>query len=233
MKSSSSSKQVNLFLESRNARKRAEADVLLLANRLQHLRHEEERAKAKIEETRTRTSQILSLQARNSSIRDRKSVNNYESTLKMDNNRTRLKSMREANRKQIEASRNMLIVHKKKQAQKQREDLRKMGEFKEHRKNALKEANRRKTAEVRCRQEAMRAKRERERKDHIRRLQDEYAKRLQGEALRQQEAEALVLRMEEEENELIQRLQETQNLQRAAYNELANLLSPEDETKIS
>ena len=66
MESSSSypSKQVNLFLESRNARKRAEADVLLLANRLQHLRHEEERAKAKIEETRTNKIEASNMENR-------------------------------------------------------------------------------------------------------------------------------------------------------------------------
>ena len=51
--------QVNLMLESRNARKRAEADVQLLANRLQHLKFEEQRANAKIDETRKRTQQVL------------------------------------------------------------------------------------------------------------------------------------------------------------------------------
>ena len=51
--------QTNLMLESRNARKRAEADVQLLANRLQHLKFEEQRANAKIDETRKRTQQVL------------------------------------------------------------------------------------------------------------------------------------------------------------------------------
>ena len=51
--------KLNLMLESRNARKRAESDVQLLANRLQHLKFEEERAKAKIVETEARTQQVV------------------------------------------------------------------------------------------------------------------------------------------------------------------------------
>lgn len=42
----------NLMLEAKNTRKRAEADVHLLANRLAHLQAEEEKAKKKTEETK-------------------------------------------------------------------------------------------------------------------------------------------------------------------------------------
>ena len=40
------------MIEAKNARKRAEADVHLLANRLAHLQAEEEKARRKTEETR-------------------------------------------------------------------------------------------------------------------------------------------------------------------------------------
>lgn len=42
----------NLMLEAKNTRKRAEADVHLLANRLAHLQAEEEKARKKTEETK-------------------------------------------------------------------------------------------------------------------------------------------------------------------------------------
>lgn len=42
----------NLMLEAKNTRKRAEADVHLLANRLAHLQVEEEKARRKTEEIR-------------------------------------------------------------------------------------------------------------------------------------------------------------------------------------
>ena len=42
----------NLMLEAKNTRKRAEADVHLLANRLAHLQAEEEKARRKTEETK-------------------------------------------------------------------------------------------------------------------------------------------------------------------------------------
>ena len=42
----------NAMLEAKNTRKRAEADVHLLANRLAHLQAEEEKARRKTDETK-------------------------------------------------------------------------------------------------------------------------------------------------------------------------------------
>lgn len=49
----------NAMLEAKNIRKRAEADVHLLANRLAHLKAEEEKARRKTEETKQVQQAVL------------------------------------------------------------------------------------------------------------------------------------------------------------------------------
>ncbi|CAM9481930.1 unnamed protein product, partial [Ectocarpus sp. 12 AP-2014] len=58
----------NLMLEAKNTRKRAEADVHLLANRLAHLQAEEEKARRKTEETKQRAMEIKRLKQQNQQL---------------------------------------------------------------------------------------------------------------------------------------------------------------------
>ena len=60
------------MLNVRNARMRSEYDVNLLRNRLERLRQEERKALKKIEETRRRADQIISLKTRNEETHMRK-----------------------------------------------------------------------------------------------------------------------------------------------------------------
>lgn len=53
------------MLDAKNARKCAEADVQLLANRLSHLRQEEARAQRRIEEANHRANEIEAVKKRN------------------------------------------------------------------------------------------------------------------------------------------------------------------------
>merc|ERR1712098_458892 len=55
-------------LAAKHARKRAEDDAKLLANRIALLKAEEQKAWKKIEETRNRASQIMKLRQRNSEV---------------------------------------------------------------------------------------------------------------------------------------------------------------------
>ena len=61
---------VDAMLRAKNERRRAESDVQLLANRLAHLRAEEEKARRKIEETKKRASEILDMKARNAAVKE-------------------------------------------------------------------------------------------------------------------------------------------------------------------
>lgn len=62
------------MMEARSARRRAEADVKLLKNRINHLKREEKKAVEKIQETKTRANQIISLKKRNESKSKEKNV---------------------------------------------------------------------------------------------------------------------------------------------------------------
>ena len=55
----------SVMCDAKNQRIRSEADMKLLANRIQHLQLAEERARKKIAETKNRTSEIMALKKRN------------------------------------------------------------------------------------------------------------------------------------------------------------------------
>ena len=55
----------SVMCDAKNQRIRSEADMKLLANRIQHLQLAEERARKKIAETKSRTSEIMALKKRN------------------------------------------------------------------------------------------------------------------------------------------------------------------------
>ena len=64
----------DLMLDAKNARKRADCDMQLLANRLAHLRAEEAKAMKKIEETKSRADEIIRLKKENATIHKKKSI---------------------------------------------------------------------------------------------------------------------------------------------------------------
>ena len=89
------------MLDAKNARKRAEADVQLLANRLQHLRVAEERARKKICETKARTGEILSLKKRNMEHQQAKMNFQMERELSVSTEQKRITGQRTAARKSV------------------------------------------------------------------------------------------------------------------------------------
>jgi len=242
---------MNTMLDVRKARKRAEADVQLLANRLQHLRFEEERAHKKIHETKSRTAHVLVSKHRNASGHENKMSSKATSELYQTHERRRVVQARTQQKRYIGESRKMVERERKKQAELQREQTRKLAEHQRQQREAKEEMNRQRAEAIRLHEKAVLEKRERQRLERELRMQQEYCRRVQEEALRQQvrccshyrpsatapsvhtralththsvtitqEAERLVLLMEKEEAELIERLRNTQSLQRAAYDQL-------------
>lgn len=114
---------MNTMLDVRKARKRAEADVQLLANRLQHLRFEEERAHKKIHETKSRTAQVLESKHRNASGHEDKMSSKATSELYQTHERRRVVQARTQQKRFIGESRKMVERERKKQAELQREQV--------------------------------------------------------------------------------------------------------------
>eukprot|EP00411_Alexandrium_monilatum_P031648 CAMPEP_0175364244 /NCGR_PEP_ID=MMETSP0095-20121207/18007_1 /TAXON_ID=311494 /ORGANISM="Alexandrium monilatum, Strain CCMP3105" /LENGTH=266 /DNA_ID=CAMNT_0016662185 /DNA_START=21 /DNA_END=821 /DNA_ORIENTATION=+ len=211
--------QANLSA-AKESRKRAELDAQLLANRIALLKQEEEKAWKKIEETRKRAQEITELRSQNEqkfaakeqfyknkweSIRAAQAQNQY--------NRDKAKAVRDATRSGLQESRAANAVKTKQQSQQflmQKKD----------REAAERQANTDRTNIIKQRKEEAKRRLEEDRLAQLEKFRDDYEARAAQEELLRSRTDALVAKMEKEEMELIQRLQNTQTVQRNAYEEL-------------
>jgi hypothetical protein len=211
--------QTNLT-SAKETRKRAELDAQLLANRIALLKQEEEKAWKKIEETRKRANEITELRDQNEqkfaakeqfykakweSIRAAQTQNAY--------NRDKTKAVRDATKQGLMDAR-MANAHKTKQQSHQ---------FllqKKEREAAERQANIERGNLIKQKKDEAKRKLEEERLAQLEKFREDYEARTAQEELLRARTDALVAKMEKEEMELIQRLQNTQTVQRNAYEEL-------------
>ena len=104
------------MLNVKNARLRSEHDVTLLRNRLERLRQEERKALKKIEETRRRADQIVSLKTRNEENHMRKAIEADYSAKQLERARNRLQGHREGQQDAIRENAETLAQQKKTEA---------------------------------------------------------------------------------------------------------------------
>lgn len=213
----------------KETRKKAELDAQLLANRIALLKQEEDKALKKIEDTQKRAREILELRTDNSSkfeekekhykqrwetIRNAQLQNAYRRDKTKATREANLEALRQAKREQVEAikserSENLL-------AKKGREAL-------------ARSINADRSNHVRAQKEEAKRRLEMHRLKKLDNYQIEYQDRVLREEDLRQRTESLVAKMEKEEMELIQRLQNTQALQRSAYHDLENALDGRSE----
>jgi len=208
----------------KEARKRAELDAQLLANRIALLKQEEEKAWKKIEETRKRANEITTMRGDNEqkyiakekfykqkweSIRTAQQHNAYMREQNKEAKAAVAKSHVEAKGAYVRNAK--LMAHENLMEKKQKEaNERAMNEQRaQYIKKQKDEANRRMEAERQAR---------------LLQYQQDYEARCSEEEMLRARTEALVAKMEKEEMDLIQRLQNTQTVQRNAYEELETAL---------
>merc|ERR1712060_263430 len=95
-----------------------------------------------------------------------------------------------------------------------------MGQQKKERESIERQANIGRTRYIRDRKDEAKRKMEEDRLAQLEKYREDYEARTAQEELLRARTEALVAKMEKEEMELIQRLQNTQSVQRTAYEEL-------------
>jgi len=220
---SNSQMQANLT-GAKEARKRAELDAQLLANRIALLKQEEEKAWKKIEETRKRAQEIMELRSANEqkfaakeqfykakweSIRSAQTQNAY--------NRDRAKVVREA-------TRGGLLEQRMANAQKTKEQSQQYLLQKKDREAGERQANMERGNLIKQKKEEAKRRLEEDRLAQLEKFREDYEARTAQEELLRSRTDALVAKMEKEEMELIQRLQNTQTVQRNAYEELEQAL---------
>lgn len=204
----------------KESRKRAELDAQLLANRIALLKQEEEKAWKKIEETRKRASEIFTLRSQNESkflakenfykekwesIRSAQAQNAYQ--------RDRAKAVRDQVKNSLLDSKKASVHAAKNQAQ---ENLLQ----KKEREAMERQANQNRSNYIKQQRDDSKRKLEQERLSKLEQHHEDYEGRIAQEEMLRQKTEMLVSKMEKEEMELIQRLQNTQTVQRNAYEEL-------------
>jgi len=215
----SSQVQANLT-SAKEARKRAELDAQLLSNRIALLKQEEEKAWKKIEETRKRAGEITDLRKKNEekfvakenfykqkweSIRAAQSTNQ----IKRDQN----KATKDAQKQGLAETRQM-------EARKTKEQSTQHLQAKKDREQHERQANQQRSSYLKAKKEEAKNKLEEDRLAQLEKFREDYEARTAQEELLRARTDALVARMEKEEMELIQRLQNTQTVQRNAYEEL-------------
>jgi len=188
------------------------------------LKQEEEKTWKKIEETRKRANEITELRAQNEekfaakeafykskweSIRSAQTQNQY--------NRDKARAVRDATRQGLMDARATNASQSKEQSQQ-------MLLQKKERESAERQANADRSNMIKQRKEEAKRKLEEDRLAQLEKFREDYEARAAQEELLRARTDALVAKMEKEEMELIQRLQNTQTVQRNAYEELENAL---------
>jgi hypothetical protein len=211
--------------EARMLRKRVDEDARLLSNRLALLKQEEQKAMKKISDTRKKTQEIIETRSRS-----HKEVQRLEHSKRIQEEQAVMKN--EANRLERERLRSMRQQANKYRFDQELQEIKALKQFKQqnietikfHRFEELSEKIDKKNKVKEKLKEAENKKR-RFLSERIERAKFENLKKTEEEVNVRKEKEAYLLRLEQEEMELIQRLQNTQLLQRNAYEDLECALS--------
>ena len=213
------------LLEAKKQRKQADEDARLLANRIALLKQEEQKAWKKIEDTRKRAKEIMDMRARNLELqRQREEARK----LKEEEEQRRILETKA----RIEAGKSAKQTVMDQRAQKAFGEALGVKQLKSQNREAI---HRQKEDDLSKNKEVSRTIKEQERISKERREQMEEEKRqkarvelerkIRDETRMRQEREERIARMEQEEMELIQRLTNTQQLQKSAYEDLEMALS--------
>lgn len=214
----------NNLTGAKEARKRAELDAQLLANRIALLKQEEEKAWNKINETRRRANEIVTLRAQNEQKYLAKEQFYKEKWDSIRSAQAHNSANRERSKEARAATRNILLEEKKKVFHSVKAQTQDHIAAKKAREIAEKESNGSRSALIKQQKLEAKRKLEMERKEKLDQYQQDYHARTAEEEQLRERTQALVAQMEKEEMELIGRLQTTQNVQRQAYEELENAL---------
>merc|ERR1711920_1175907 len=184
----------------------------------------EEKAWKKIEETRKRAGEITQLRSQNEekfaakeqfykakweSIRSAQAQNQQ--------NRDKAKAVREATRCNLLDARADNAAETKQQSQQRLLQ-------KKEREQAERDANMQRSNMIKMKKEEAKRRLEEDRLAQLEKFREDYEARAAQEELLRARTDALVAKMEKEEMGLIQRLQNTQTVQRNAYEQLENAL---------
>jgi len=206
-------------------RKKAEEDAQLLANRIALLQLEEKKAMKKIEETKKKAKEIIELKNRNlQSQKERehmKKQKEEEEIKKLIQN----KSVKEQVKINQENNRNQLLRRLKDDVELMRKTKQDMKEQTLSQKDEDYMKNVEVVNSIKNKEREAQIKKQRQLEEVKQRARIEYENKINQELLLKDKTDDLIARLEQQEMELIQRLQNTQTLQKEAFDDLEKALS--------
>lgn len=206
------------------ARKRAEQDAMLLANRIALLRAEENKAQKKIEETKKRANEIIDLRRRNEDRRQQKEDLESKKDSELGDFRDKLFEKREETTRRINSARESLQSQRSARRQKFKEESTKIEEQRKVERAGEYSRAAAKRDRIRTAAIALAHRRSKVAEDKEIQARRAFEERITLQEQTRHEKEDLIMQMEREEVDLIQRLQQTQQRQRAAYDQLEDIL---------
>lgn len=208
----------------KEARKRAEQDAQLLANRIALLKQEEEKAWKKIEETRKRAAEIVELRKQNEQKFAAKENFYKQKWESIRAAQAQNQDCRDKARALRDQTKHGLAQQKLQNAQSTKEASHQLLMQKREREAEERALNLERSTYLKQRKDEAKRRLEEERLSQLEKFREDYEARTANEELLRARTDALVSKMEKEELELIQRLQSTQTVQRNAYEELESAL---------
>lgn len=211
--------------DAKKERHQVEKDAELLANRIALLKQEEMRTWKKIEETRKRARDVLEMKRKNEERIKKKMRDIKDRTKRIRHNQKKVRSLREQRHQEKDKIKQAVLMNKREEVKITKleekrnmriksEMMRRNWEAKKEKSKAIKEQLR--IAELK--------KREYERQK-LEQAKREFEERIEREIRLTKHKEKEVMQMEMIEMELIKKLQNTQNIQKSAYQELENALA--------
>lgn len=216
---SSESRAIRL-VDAKQQRKQSEGEAQLLANRIALLKAEETKAWKKIEETRARAKEIMELRARNIELQrireEQRKEKQDEEEMRLMQNRLQKDQdtqFREMSREQLKAKlRDEVEAIKRKKNEH-------MELIKRQRKETL-NYNTEVYLNIRNSEKEFADRRRQDEESRRAKARAEYTAKLESELKLKAEKDAEIERLEQEEIELIAKLQNTQILQKSAFEDL-------------
>jgi len=213
------------LLESKMIRKKAEEDAQLLANRIALLQLEEKRAMKKIEETKKKAKEIMELKNRNlQAQREKEELRRQkeeEDMRKMMQNKT-IKEQVKVNQ---ENNRNQLLRRLKDDVELMRKTKQDIKEQTIQAKDEEYIKNAQIASQIRNKEKELQLKKKKQLEEIKQKARLEYESKIEQEFILKEKTDELIARLEQQEMELIQRLQNTQSLQKEAFDDLERALS--------
>merc|ERR1712098_785749 len=207
-------------LAAKHARKRAEDDAKLLANRIALLKAEEQKAWKKIEETRNRAAQIMKLRQRNAETSQAKLARKHQIDNDVIEKQNHNRTIKDQQKLAVENSKNQYKY-------KLCTDVDNMRTTQSHQKAQIamqkQEDSIKNTAskvEIRQQQKEWEARKRRIEEEKRQKAKMDVENKIMQENRLRLQREADIAKMEQEELELINKLQNTQLMQRSAYEDL-------------